>query len=517
MSARLSNYNRLPVAGRAGRRVRQTTLPEGSAFLPHRTRDDFNEMLASAVPAGATFGFQGLRAADSITVENIVPLDFLIACDYGLDGPEWDRRLRYFAVERGQKRRVVWTHASLVEAYKGALGAQIRAFLAQRDGAQYIIPYRSTEFLASLAGESGGRLRILANPVALKTRLDDKALFRQQAVRAGIAVPPGAVVALGGLGARELRQFGPEMIVSEKIGSSGNQTHLVHSPGELARKRGALIEKLGEDAQVIVSAFLDGPAVGAAGVVCGGKPWMSHPSVMFTGIPGCSMHRFDYAGSDYAAYRQVSKEARRKIEEATLKIGGWIAEAGYQGIYGVDFIVHEDAPYALELNPRVLGTTQLMTELEETQGGAPTTAYWHLSEFLGRPGGAAPAHADLLAGLGAPALSGFQLLLRNTSASRMRVGRSLAPGIYAIREGRPEFVRGGARLRDAQGDAEILVTCSPPAKGTIVEPRGTLCKLEGVSSIHEGGERQISPRAQEMIRGFIRHLALSPSRDTARR
>ncbi len=485
--------------------------------MPHHTRDDFNEMLASAVPAGATFGFQGLRAADSITVENIVSLDFLIACDYGVDGPEWDRRLRYFAVERGQKRRIVWTHASLVEAYEGALGSQIREFLAQGNGPQYIIPYRSTEFLARLAEGAGGRLRILANPLELKTRLDDKALFRQQAVRTGIEVPPGDVVALGSLGAGELARFGPAMIIAERIGSSGNQTHLVRSPEELARKREVLIEKLGADAPVIVSAFLDGPAVGAAGVVWDGKPRMSHPSVMFTGIPGCSMHRFDYAGSDYAAYRQVSQEGRRKIEEATLKMGGWIADAGYRGIYGVDFIVHEDEPYALELNPRVLGTTQLMTELEEMRGGGPTTAYWHLSEFLQRPGVEAGAHEDLLASLGAPELSGFQLLLRNTSPSKVRVGHALTPGIYAIRDGRPELIRQGSRLRDAQGEEEILVTCSPPAKGTIVEPRGTLCKLEGIASIHEGGERQIASSAQEMIHIFIRHLALSPSRDTAHR
>ena len=132
-------------------------------------KDELYAALRSAVPAGSTFGFQGLRSADSITVENIVPLDFLIACDYGIDGPEWDRRLRYFAVERGLNRRIVWTHASLVEAYEGALGPQIREFLSQGDGPRHIIPYRSTEFLARLAEEAGGGLRVLANPVELKS------------------------------------------------------------------------------------------------------------------------------------------------------------------------------------------------------------------------------------------------------------------------------------------------------------------------------------------------------------
>ena len=464
----------------------------------------------SAVPAGSIFGFQGLRSTDSITVENIVPLDFLIACDYGLDGPEWDKRLRYFAVERGRKKRIVWTHSSLVEAYEKTLGPQIREFLSQGDKPQYIIPYRSTEFLGQLAEQAGGRLRILANPVEIKTRFDDKVLFRRRAVEAGIGVPPGEVVALGDLGAKELEEFGPVMIISERIGSSGNQTHLIDSAPALSQKRDELIEKLGPDALVIVTAFLTGPALGAAGVICNGKPRMSHPSVMFTGVPGCSMHRFDYAGSDYAAYRQVSRESRRKIEEATLKIGDWIAEAGYRGIYGVDFIVHRDEPYAIELNPRVLGTTQLMTELEEIHSNAPTTTYWHLAEFLDRSDDI-DAHPDLLADLGQPDLSGFQILIRNTSAHRVKIGHSLAPGIYSLKKKSPELIRNGHRLREVQGQDEVLVTCSPPAKGTIVEPRGTFCKLEGVSSIYEGGEKQISPDAQEMIYTFIRHFALSPA------
>ena len=478
--------------------------------MPSHTKNDFNDILISAVPDGATFGFQGLRAVDSITVENIVPLDFLIACDYGIDGPEWDRRLRYFAVERGRNRRIVWTHSSLVEAYEGALGSQIRQYLSQGDAPRYVIPYRSTEFLGKLAEQAEGRLRILANPVEIKTRFDDKIAFRRQAVEAGFDVPPGDVAALGDLGLKHLEEFGPVMIVSERIGSSGNQTHFIDSAEALANKRDELIEKLGPDAPVIVSAFLSGPAVGTAGLIYDGKPWMSHPSVMFTGIPGCSMHRFDYAGSDYAAYRLVSEESRRKIEEFTLKIGEWIAEAGYRGIYGVDFIVHEDEPYALELNPRVLGTTQLMTELEEIHGSAPTTTFWHLAEFL-KPGAALDAHRDLPAELSRPDLSGFQLLIRNTSPSRVRIGRSLEPGIYAIQNGRPEFIRRGYRLSDVQDENEVLVTCSPPAKGTIVEPRGAFCKLEGVSSIYEGGEEQISPAAREMIDVFTRRLALSPA------
>ena len=108
-------------------------------------------------------------------------------------------------------------------------------FSSQGDKPQYIIPYRSTEFLGQLAEQAGGRLRILANPVEIKTRFDDKVLFRRPAVEAGIGVPPGEVVALGDLGAKELEEFGPVMIISERIGSS-RQPDAPHrlGPGALA-------------------------------------------------------------------------------------------------------------------------------------------------------------------------------------------------------------------------------------------------------------------------------------------
>src|SRR3990172_7969300 len=118
-----------------------------------------------------------------------------------------------------------------------------------------------------MARESGGRLSILANPIELKTRFDDKIAFREEAQRRGLKVPPGEIVEAKGLEPALLKRWGTPVVVTERIGSSGNQTHLIESAEELRRLRGQLIAKLGEEAPVIASTFLPGPAVGATGLI----------------------------------------------------------------------------------------------------------------------------------------------------------------------------------------------------------------------------------------------------------
>lgn len=469
---------------------------------------EFRERLIAAAPPSAEFGFQGLRAADSIAVESSLPLSFIVACDWGMDGPKWNARLKYFAVERDSGKRIVWTHTSIVEAYRGEWGTEIKAHLTSGEIPRIVVPYRSTEFLEQLASESGGRISILANPLALKTRLDDKVAFRQEAENRGIAVAPGETIPIGDLSVELIQKWGPRIIVNEQIGSSGNQTHLIETPDELTTLKKSLIEKSGESTPIIVCRFLSGPAIGAAAIVFRGRTKMSYPSAMITGLPGSSMHRFDYAGSDYGAFHRLSGPAREKIRAHTLNIGEWAAGLGYKGLFGVDFVVHDGEPYALELNPRLLGTSQLMTELELHENPGPPTIYWHLAELLGA-GTLEDETSPELERIGASSLHGFQLLLRNTRPHPVRIQHAIKPGIYTLSREAPDFVRDGDRIADLEGPEEILVTCSPPETGTVVESRGAFFKLEGLGRLLDETGESVTPMTTRMVSAFTDSLQLT--------
>jgi hypothetical protein len=243
------------------------------------------------------------------------------------------------------------------------------------------------------------------------------------------------------------------------------------------------------------------------GLIFKGKPRISQPSVMITGLKGCSMHRFDYAGSDFGAIARLPEPAIEEIRKATLALGEWAAEIGYRGIFGVDFVIHEGRPYALELNPRLLGTTQLMTELELRQSPVPPSIYWHLAELMGADISEEET-SRFVDHLGGAPLTGFQLWLRNTRPHPVRTGRSLRPGIYAMEGKIPRFLRNGDRVSALNGPGEILLTCSPPPEGREVAPRGAFFKLEGVGGVLDDTLESVTPGTVQMIASFTDQLNL---------
>ena len=297
------------------------------------------------------------------------------------------------------------------------------------------------------------------------------------------------------------------MIIAERIGSSGNQTHLIDSSEALANKRDELVEKLGPDALVIVSAFLDGPALGAAAVICNGKPWMSPTSVMFTEFPvapctvlitpEATMRRIGRFPGKSAENRGSHSENRRVD-----------SRGGLSGNIRRRFHRHNDEPYALELNPRVPGNHA--TD-DRTRGNPEHDAHHHILAFgrileAGRRSRRASGFARRPQPAGFIRLSAF-----DTKHETFESTNRPLSGSWNLRHQQ----RRGAEIHPARLSSgrcsrqnEVLVTCSPASKGTIVEPRGTFCKLEGVSSIYEGGGKQISADAQDMIDTFTRLLAL---------
>ena len=88
----------------------------------------------------------------------------------------------------------------------------------------------------------------------------------------------------------------------------------------------------------------------------------------------------------------------------------------------------------------------------------------------------------------------------------------LNPGIYGNLGPCPRFLREGERLSGLQGPGEVFLTCSPPARGTVVEPRGVFFKLEGLGTLYDEEVSGIAPWVGEAVRAFTQGLELSEPR-----
>lgn len=109
-----------------------------------------------------------------------------------------------------------------------------------------------------------------------------------------------------------------------------------------------------------------------------------HPaSVQLIGIPGLTARAFGYCGNDFGAVGTLARHQLDAIEDAVMKIGGWLRRYGYRGAFGVDFLMPENgAPLFMEVNPRFQGSThassQMSVEMSES-----CVMLDHVAAFLG--------------------------------------------------------------------------------------------------------------------------------------
>ncbi|MDP7505292.1 MAG: hypothetical protein QF774_14845, partial [Nitrospinota bacterium] len=80
---------------------------------------------------------------------------------------------------------------------------------------------------------------------------------------------------------------------------------------------------------------------------------------------------------------------------------------------------------------------------------------------------------------------------------------------YIIEGEAPRHIRKGHRILDLEGPDEILVTCSPPAEGTVVEPRGAFFKLEGLGGLLDETAEKVTPHTTRLVESFTAALELT--------
>ncbi|UQZ90050.1 hypothetical protein C4J81_12895 [Deltaproteobacteria bacterium Smac51] len=87
-----------------------------------------------------------------------------------------------------------------------------------------------------------------------------------------------------------------------------------------------------------------------------------------------------YRGADFIAYKQLSSALHNKVRKISLTIGEQLRRAGYLGIAGLDFLIHEQDVYLSEINPRFQASTPLLNQALK-QAGRPTVQEMTLRSF----------------------------------------------------------------------------------------------------------------------------------------
>jgi len=450
--------------------------------------------------AGRRFVWLGFDAASCVSLARHMRFDLLICTRYGLDS-EWvalRTGAELISPEREAGARV--GDPDCERMLRGALGPRIASALQGHP--RFVVSSSSTETLEALAAAGDGRLRILAVPIALKRSLDSKIALRKALPTLGIEPLPHVICSLTAVDFREMeRRYGLPFVVQLATGSAGSGTFFVSCASDLR----SLQDQHG-DQDVSVSPYICGMAPNINAVVLENAVLLSHPSVQLVGVPQCTDWPSCYCGNDFSAARRLPQAVIQSIYEQTTKIGAWLRQQGFGGLWGIDFVLDGLRVYPLEVNPRFQGSTRLLTELQHLHGQAPL---W-LAHVVGRVDAGRPLLERLGTRCWEPQpLDGAQMELRNREGRSCVVRGSLRPGVYVWDGAEGTYRREGLTVADCATDDEFVVTSSVPRPNTRVDASAFLCKIQTRREVLDGASNKLQTWAAQVCSWVYNALALS--------
>ncbi len=460
------------------------------------------------------WGWMGQRAHDGAGIDRVLPLDFMISCDYGAEIPYYFREEDVFSVEKRLGLRKDWSNEDLGSSFKGALGREILERWKSYKKGVNLICYRSIKKLEGDRPELPKGFRLYAMPERLKRHFDNKVLLFKTLPKLLLPHIPGRIVRLGKVTFKGLRgELSLPFVVQFPYGSSGLYTFVIQEERQYRSLRRRYPEQT-----VVVRRYIDGFALNVNGIIVstadGPGTHCVFPSVQITGRRECSNFPSAFCGNDYAAACDVDPYVIRQVKRIITVVGEWMARSGFRGIFGMDLLVEKGVVYPVEINPRFQNSTSLHTVLSSaTQPQRDMLFLAHVAEFLQKSDGIMERFlkAFRFEELMQP-LKGAQIILHNRMRKSVVTG-SPAAGVYRPDEGRLRLVRKGATLNLCRNRRDILVTCGVPRPDMVIEPNAVVCKIQSPGRVLDSSDnRSLDPGMKRIVSRVYEKLGL---RDTA--
>ncbi len=438
------------------------------------------------------WGWLGQRTHDASGINNILPLDFIVSCDYGTDVPLYFREEDVFSIEKRNGIRKDWSNEHLKRSLQGTMGRDVFNHWGECAENVNILCYRSLKKLEKSNGILSAQCSIYAVPELLKRHFDNKVSLCKKLPDLPVSVIPCRVVQLGKVDFKELKkEFSLPFVLQFPYGSSGKFTFMIREEKEFKD-----LTKKYTGQVVTARKYIDGFSINVNGIIVSGadgpRTFCSFPAVQIVGAPECSNFPTSFCGNDYASVRGVSKKILRKIEETVKIVGSWMAEEGFRGIFGMDLVTDGENIYPIEINPRFQNSTSLYTALENIQKPDVDPLFLlHIAEFLQKDDKVLRKYVEEFSydGLMSP-ISGSQVIIHNRMRSSTVTG-TLEPGVYRSKRESLEKVAEGATLADVSSMSDILITCAVPKQFTIVEANAPICKIQTLGPVLQQGCRRV--------------------------
>jgi len=447
------------------------------------------------------WGWMGQRAHDAVGINKVLPLDFIICCDFGADTAYYFEENDVFSIEKERKVRKDWSNEDLKASFEGSLGRKIFKRWNGSKNRINLLCYRSIGFLEKRA-EGDPALKIYAVPEKLKNYFDNKVRLYETLPSLSLPRIPGKICEPGKNSFNDLKnELSLPFVIQFPYGSSGQFTFIIKDKKTYESLRGQYPRE-----RVVMRKYVDGFSLNVNAVIVssdsGAKTVCSFPSIQITGLAECGNFPSAFCGNDYSAARSLKKNTIEQVKSYVNSIGAWMGKSEYRGIFGMDFVVEGEKVYPVEINPRFQNSTSLFNAINALSGvnGENTLFMLHIAEFLQKEDKIVREYLNNFpfASLMSP-IDGSQVILHNTMERGVMAQEGI-PGAYRLEGNTLLLVQKGASLDVLSGAGDVLITCGVPRRNTIIEPNAPICKVQFLkNALDPSSRRKLSAEMKNIV------------------
>ena len=340
-------------------------------------RGELIEMITRALGRRQVIWF-GTRAEDAISLSDLPGFDW----SFALQGHQGSRMAGgSVALEDFTGRRVDLDTYDIDEhLLDDEVGRFRLSMLRALSRPSCVLPYRATTFLSSIGFSSSDRCRILGMFRGHQEAFEHKPWMEMAVAELDIPRIKWRYVADNDqMQASSMLEEGPVMLRQSR------------STGGVGLRRVERVEDLpeewtyGEEAFLSVAPFVDGGLPVNVGAVIWDHGVTLHPgSVQLIGVEGCTPRPFGFCGNDFARFLDLDESVIDAIEDSTRAVGALLHSLGFRGAFGVDFLIKDNVPLFMEVNPRFQGSTHLSARIAR-EADESCLLLDHIGALLGLP------------------------------------------------------------------------------------------------------------------------------------
>ncbi|MGQ9633622.1 MAG: hypothetical protein ACUVXB_05190 [Bryobacteraceae bacterium] len=312
-------------------------------------------------------------ACYGIGIDQWVPLGVVLCLDDGSDVDLMEERLGISFLSRERTEQCCRAYGDDPETYvlSRHQKARLEEILAASGGGSWMAacPY-SSPYLRKLAARH--HLSCRSRDWKEFQRFASKSALRECLEKLDLPRLPARRLCLRAFRYSDLAsEFGARFVVQRDVDAAGRGTRVIAS--EADRSRAA--ESLGGE-PVWVAPYAGSLSFNVNAVATGAGTLVSFPSVQIVGQAALNSSASGHCGNDFTAAWSTRHGLLDSIREQTARIGGWLADQGYHGLFGLDFVVEESTgrACAVDLNPRWQGSTSLQAQAESRLSRLPLAA-----------------------------------------------------------------------------------------------------------------------------------------------